>query len=60
MEQGEVAGLSDVENIDRICRAHAQHHVIGSSGQNVWPQDKGKSVPSKRVPCVYFNKNACN
>ena len=34
MEQGGVAGWSDVDKIDRICRTHAQGHISQQGTQN--------------------------
>ena len=43
MEQGEVKSWSQVEKIDRICRAHAQRHVTVSNVQCQKSSDKGQN-----------------
>ena len=47
MEQGEVAGWSDVEKIDRIRRAHAQRHISQQGTQNAKNQDKSQNIQRK-------------
>ena len=63
MEQGEVAGWSDLEKIDRIRRANAQKHTQAGSAPPLFQTAKkrnysvGKST--KTMPCIYFNEGKC-
>ena len=57
MEQGEIKSWAETEKIDRVRRAHAQHHISASHGTS---RNGGKTHGSgKMVPCVYFNKGSC-
>ena len=57
MEQGEIQSWSQTDKIDRICRAHAQRHIIGQNSNK--SQDKGTSGTGTATPCIYFNKGMC-
>ena len=57
MEQGDVKNYMQVEKIDRIRRANAQRHVVGSSSNQSIRSRVQK--PIKSTPCLYFNKGSC-
>ena len=57
MEQGDVKNYMQVEKIDRIRRANAQRHGVGSSSNSSFKSQIQKSIKSS--PCLYFNKGSC-
>ena len=57
MEQGKIGGWSEVEEkIDRVQRAHAQHHGTPQAVQNVKNYDKNQKFPAKFTLCVYLTR----
>ena len=62
MEEGEVSGYDQVDRIDRIRRANAQKHVVGSTQLLAGSNNAKKNTirSSRTMPCQFFNQGTCS